>query len=229
MIKLMAINKRYGSKIILDDLTLDIPRGEIIGLLAPNAMGKSTLLKIIGGQISFDHGVYEFEEHGFIASDKAQIGYLNEADTLPLSWKVKDALAYYERFFNTFNVTKCKEMLDYFKVELNDKIKVLSKGQNEKLQLALALSIEGSLYILDEPLAAVDLLTREEIIKMILNNFDLNTSLIISSHLVRDIENILDRVWFLKDGKIVENTLVEDLRMQGHSVTTKYKEVFKHD
>lgn len=229
MIKLMGLNKHYGSKIILDDLTLDIPRGEIIGLLAPNAMGKSTLLKIIGGQISFDNGTYEFEGHGFLASDKAQIGYLNDADTLPLGWKVRDALAYYDRFFKTFNSKKCKEMLDYFKIELENKIKVLSKGQNEKLQLALALSIEGSLYILDEPLAAVDLLTREGIIKMILNQFDLNTSIIISSHLVRDIENILDRVWFLKDGKIVENTLVENLRMQGHSVTSKYKEVFRHD
>ena len=227
MIKLTGMNKRYGKKVILDEVNLDIPRGEIIGLLAPNAMGKSTMLKIIGGQICYDSGTYEFEGHQFIPSDKAQIGYLNEANTLPLSWKVSDAIAYYARYFTTFNASKCEEMLAYFKVELSDKIKVLSKGENEKLQLALALSIEGSLYILDEPLAAVDLMTREDIIKMILNNFDLNTTIIISSHLVRDIENILDRVWFLKYGKIIENTLVEDLRAQGHSVTSRYREVFK--
>lgn len=228
MIKLININKKYGDKIILDNVSLEIPRGEIIGLLAPNAMGKSTFLKIIGGQICFDSGEYEFEGHPFIAKDKAQIGYLNDVNTLPLSWKIKDVVSYYEQYFNTFNVSKCNEMLDYFTLNQKDKIKVLSKGQHEKLQLALALSIEGSLYIMDEPLAAVDLLAREEIIKMILNNFDLNTTILISSHLVRDIENILDRVWFLKDGKIIENTLVEDLRQNGYSVTSRYKEVFKN-
>lgn len=228
MIKLMNINKKYGDKIILDNVSLEIPRGEIIGLLAPNAMGKSTLLKIIGGQICFDSGEYEFEGSQFMAQHKAQIGYLNDANTLPLSWKIKDAVDYYEHYFKTFNATKCKEMLASFTLNPTDKIKVLSKGQNEKLQLALALSIEGSLYIMDEPLAAVDLLAREEIIKMILNNFDLNTSIIISSHLVADIETILDRVWFLKDGKIIENTLVEDLRLNGQSVTSRYKEVYKN-
>lgn len=226
MIKLTGMNKKYGKKVILDHVNLKIPRGEIIGLLALNAMGKSTFLKILGGQICFDSGEYEFEGHPFIPQDKAYIGYMNDTKTLPLNWKVQDAVAYYKQYFTTFNENKCYELLQYFKIECHDRIKVLSKGQDEKLQLALCLSIEGSLYIMDEPLAAVDLIAREEIIKMILNNFDLNTTIIISSHLVRDIENILDRVWFLKDGKIVENTLVEDLRQSGHSVTSRYKEVF---
>ncbi len=226
MIKLTGMNKKYGKKVILDHVNLDVPRGEIIGLLAPNAMGKSTFLKILGGQICFDSGAYEFEGHKFIPQDKAYIGYMNDTKTLPLNWKVQDAVAYYKQYFTTFNENKCYELLKYFKIERHDRIKVLSKGQDEKLQLALCLSIEGSLYIMDEPLAAVDLIAREEIIKMILNNFDLNTTIIISSHLVRDIENILDRVWFLKDGKIVENMLVEDLRQSGHSVTSRYKEVF---
>lgn len=226
MIKLIGMNKKYGKKVILDHVNLDIPRGEIIGLLAPNAMGKSTFLKILGGQICFDSGVYEFEGHPFVPQDKAFIGYMNDTNTFPLNWKVQDTVAYYKQYFKTFNEMKCYELLDYFKIDRLNRIKVLSKGQDEKLQLALCLSIEGSLYIMDEPLAAVDLIAREEIIKMVLNNFDLNTTIIVSSHLVRDIENILDRVWFLKDGKFVENILVEDLRAQGHSVTSRYKEVF---
>lgn len=226
MIKLIGMNKRYGKKVILEDVNLEIPRGEIIGLLAPNAMGKSTFLKILGGQICFDSGSYEFEGHSFVPQDKAFIGYMNDTNTFPPNWKVQDTVAYYKQYFKTFNEMKCYELLNYFKIDCSDRIKVLSKGQDEKLQLALCLSIEGSLYIMDEPLAAVDLIAREEIIKMILNNFDLNTTIIISSHLVRDIENILDRVWFLKDGRFVENCLVEDLRAKGHSVISRYKEVF---
>ncbi|MGL4336773.1 MAG: ATP-binding cassette domain-containing protein [Turicibacter sp.] len=226
MIKLININKKYGDKIILNNVSLDIPRGEIIGLLAPNAMGKSTFLKIIGGQICMDSGTYLFEGEEFKASHKAFIGYLNDTGTFPLGWRVKDTIAYYQEYFKTFNIEKCTAMLAEFKVELNDKMKVLSKGQAEKLQLALALSIDGSLYIMDEPLAAVDLIAREEIIKMMMAKFDLDTTILLSSHLVADIEMLLDRVLFLKDGEIIENTLVEDLRLEGKSIVSRYKEVF---
>ena len=226
MIKLRGIKKNYGQKIILDHVDLDIERGEIIGLLAPNEMGKTTFLKILGGQICFDGGEYEFEGHPFVSSDKAFIGYMNDTQTLPTTWKVKEAVTYYKQYFKTFNENKCYELLAYFKIDEQSKIANMSKGDNEKLQLALCLAIEGSLYILDEALAAVGLLTRIEIIKMILNNFDLKTTIIFSSHLVRDIDGILDRIWLLKDGKIVENVLVEDLRQQGYSVMSRYKDVF---
>ena len=226
MIKLRGIKKNYGQKIILDHVDLDIERGEIIGLLAPNEMGKTTFLKILGGQICFDGGEYEFEGHPFVPADKAFIGYLNDIQTLPKTWEVKEAVNYYKQYFKTFNENKCWELLTYFKINEQSKIFNMSKGDNEKLQLALCLSIEASLYILDEPLVAVGLLARIEIIKMILNNFDLRTTIIFSSHLVRDVDKILDRIWLLKDGKIIENVLIEDLRQQGNSVMSCYKEVF---
>ncbi|HAX73488.1 MAG TPA: ABC transporter ATP-binding protein [Firmicutes bacterium] len=226
MIELKNVNKKYNEKIILDNVSLHIPRGEIIGLLAPNAVGKSTFLKILAGQICMNSGTYLFNGEEFKPAHKASIGYMNENDTFPISWKVGEVIEYYKTYFTTFNAKKCRDMLAEFKISEHDKLKVLSKGTLEKFYLSLALAIEGSLYILDEPLAAVDLVAREEIIKMMMEKFDLDTTLIISSHLVNDIETLLDRVLFLKDGKIVENTLVEDLRMQGKSVVTRYKEVF---
>ncbi|MEE0880626.1 MAG: ATP-binding cassette domain-containing protein, partial [Turicibacter sp.] len=201
-------------------------RGEIIVLLATNEMGKTTFLKVLGGQICLDGGKYEFEGHPFAPSDKAFIGYMNDTQTLPTTWKVKEAVTYYKQYFKTFNENKCYELLVYFKLDKQSQISNLSKGDNEKLQLALCLAIEASLYILDEPLVAVGLLTRIEIIKMILNNFDLKTTIIFSSHLVRDIDTILDRIWILKDGTIVEDVRIKDLRKQGNSVMSCYKGVF---
>ena len=128
--------------------------------------------------------------------------------------------------FKTFNKEKCLEILKYFKIDLKRKVKTLSKGENEKYHLALALSLEGQLYIMDEPLASIDLIAREEIISMILDNFNNNSTIIISSHLVSDIEKMLDRVLLLKDGKIVANKLVEDLRVEGKSVVDLYKEIY---
>ena len=224
MIKLVNINKAYRDKVILDNFNLEINKGEIIGLLAPNAEGKSTLLKILGGHITFDSGEYFFDGEDFCYKHKELIGYMSDTPIVPKGWKVIDGVEYYKEYFKTFNYDKCMDMLKYFKINLDRKIKTFSKG--EKYHLALALSISGSLYIMDEPLAAIDLIAREEIIKMIIDNFSLESTIIISSHLVSDIEKMLDRVLFLKSGQIVCNKLVEDLRDEGKSVVDLYKEVY---
>lgn len=226
MIKLVNLNKEYKDKIILKNLNLEINKGEIIGLLAPNAEGKSTLLKILGGQITFDSGEYFFDGKVFTYKDKEVIGYMNDTSIIPASWKVRDGIDYYSEYFKSFNTEKCLEMLEYFKINLKKRVKTLSKGESEKYHLALALSIEGQLYIMDEPLAAIDLIAREEVISMILDNFNIDSTIIISSHLVSDIEKMLDRVLLLKDGKIICNKLVEDLRSEGKSVVDLYKEVY---
>lgn len=119
-------------------------------------------------------------------------------------------------------------MLKHFEIDLKRKVKTLSKGENEKYHLSLALAIEGQLYIMDEPLAAIDLIAREEVISMILDNFNIDSTIIISSHLVSDIERMLDRVLLLKGGEIVVNKLVEDLRVDGKSVVDLYKEVYEN-
>ena len=226
MIKLVNLNKAYRDKVVLKNLNLEINKGEIIGLLAPNAEGKSTLLKILGGQITFDSGQYFFNGEEFNYKDKEVIGYMNDTAMIPKKWKVIDGIDYYSEYFKTFNKEKCLEMLKYFKIDLKKRIKTLSKGESEKYHLSLALSIEGQLYIMDEPLAAIDLISREEVISMILDNFNIDSTIIISSHLVSDIERMLDRVMLLKNGEIVCNKLVEDLRSEGKSVVDLYKEVY---
>lgn len=228
MIKLVNLNKAYDKKIILDNVNLEINRGEIIGLLAPNGEGKSTLLKILGGQITFDSGEYYFENRKFSYREKSLIGYMNDNPIMPGGWTIKDCISYYKNYFGTFNREKCISMLEGFNLSLESKVKALSKGENEKLHIALALSIDGLLYILDEPLATIDLIAREEIIKIILDNFSPESTMIISSHLVADIEKMLDRVILLKKGKLIENQLVEDLRIKGKSVVNLYKEVYGH-
>lgn len=226
MIKLVNLNKAYGNKIILDNVNLEINKGEIIGLLAPNAEGKSTLLKILGGQISFDSGEYYFENSKFTYKDKGKIGYMSDTPIIIPSWKVKDGIDYYHEYFESFNRGKAEEMIRKFNIDFDSKVKKLSKGQVEKMHLALALSVEGVLYIMDEPLGAIDLISREDIIKMILDNFNFESTIIIASHLVSDIEKMLDRVILLKKGKIVQNRLVEDLRAQRKSVVEFYREVY---
>ncbi|WP_294132529.1 ATP-binding cassette domain-containing protein [uncultured Clostridium sp.] len=226
MIKLVNLNKAYRDKVVLKNLNLEINKGEIIGLLAPNAEGKSTLLKILGGQITFDSGQYFFNGEEFNYKDKEVIGYMNDTAIMPKKWKVIDGIDYYSEYFKTFNKEKCLDMLKYFKIDLKKRIKTLSKGESEKYHLSLALSIEGQLYIMDEPLAAIDLISREEVISMILDNFNIDSTIIISSHLVSDIERMLDRVMLLKNGEIVCNKLVEDLRSEGKSVVDLYKEVY---
>ena len=229
MIKLVNLNKRYKEKVILNNVSLEIPKGEIIGILGPNGEGKSTLLKILGGQINFDSGEYFFDGEEINPTTKGKIGYMSDVPIIPSDWNVLEAVDYYSRYFKLFDRKKCEDMLKIFKVKTSDKVKILSKGQNEKLHLALALSIKARLYIMDEPLAAIDLIAREEIIRMILETFDMESTMIISSHLVSEIEGILDRVILLKCGDIVYNTLVEDLRIKGKSVVNLYKGVYGDD
>ncbi|SHH70277.1 ABC-2 type transport system ATP-binding protein [Clostridium collagenovorans DSM 3089] len=226
MIKLTNINKSYKEKRVLNNLNLQINKGEIIGLLAPNAEGKSTLLKIIGGHISMDSGEYTFNGETFNHTHKEFIGYMNDSSIIPSYWRIKHSIEYYRNNFNTFNEKKCMDILEKFKLDLDRKIKSLSKGESEKLHLALSISVEGQLYIMDEPLAAIDLIGRDDVIKMILENFSLDSSIIIASHLVSDIEKMLDRVILLRDGEIIENVLVEDLRSNGKSVVSFYREVY---
>lgn len=226
MIKIVNLNKSYRDREVLKDLNLEINRGEIIGLLSPNAEGKSTLLRILGGQITYDSGDYFFNGEEFFHKNKEVIGYMNDTSIIPLGWKVKDGIDNYKEYFSTFDEAKAIEMLRYFKIDLNKRVKSLSKGENEKYHLSLALSIDAQLYILDEPLAAIDLIAREEVISMILDNFNIESTIIISSHLVSDIERMLDRVLLLKDGKIIRNELVEDLRAEGKSVVDLYKAVY---
>lgn len=226
MIKLLSINKTFKEKEVFKDLNLEINKGEIIGLLGPNGEGKSTLVKILAGLITDYEGNYDFDSKEFDYTCKNYIGYMNDTAIIPQGWRVTDAIDYYKRNFITFNNDKVLNLLESFEIDIQKKMKEFSKGAVEKIHLALALSIDAKLYILDEPLASIDLIAREEVIRTILDNFNFNSTIIIVSHLVRDVEKMLDRVILLKDKKIEKNVLVEDLRLEGKSVVDLYKEVF---
>lgn len=226
MIKLKGIGKGYGNGIVLQDLDLEINKGEIIGLLGPNGEGKSTLVKILAGLITDYGGEYEFEGKKFEYKCKNYIGYMNDTAIIPNGWRVIHAIDYYKRNFTTFNEEKVLNLFNLFEINIEEKMRELSKGAVEKVHLALALSIDAKLYILDEPFGAIDLIAREEIIRIILDNFSPDSTIIIVSHLVRDVEKMLDRVILLKDKKIEKNVLVEDIRLKGKSVVDLYKEAF---
>lgn len=226
MIKLCGIGKGYGNGVVLKNLDLEINKGEIIGLLGPNGEGKSTLVKILAGLITDYGGEYEFDGKAFDYTCKNYIGYMNDTAIIPKGWRVTDAIDYYQRNFTTFDKEKALKLLEIFEVNTDKKMKEFSKGAIEKIHLALALSINAKLYILDEPLASIDLIGREEVIRIILDNFNFESTIILVSHLVRDVEKMLDRVILLKDKKIEKNILVEDLRMEGKSVVDLYRDVF---
>lgn len=226
MIELRNLNKEYGYRKILDDVNLTLAPGEIVGILGPNAEGKSTLIKILAGHINEYSGEYIFEGRSFGYLNKNDIGYVSDKPIMPNSWTVNECIDYYKKYFVKFNEKKALFLLDKFNIHLQRKVKVLSKGENEKLHLALALSIDASLYLLDEPLASVDLIAREEIMRAIIDNFEQDSCMVIVSHLVRDIEKILDRALFLKGGKFISDVKVQEVLKEKSSLVDIYTEMF---
>lgn len=227
MIKFNGITKNYGFKKVLKGIDFKISRGEIIGIFAPNGYGKSTLMRILVGTLQPSSGEYEFNGSKFTLEDKIQIGYVSDEFIIPPNWKVEYGVEYYIRFFSTFNKEKCYSIFEKFNIDRNCKVGSLSSGEKQKYQLALALSIEGSLYVFDEILSKVDIIDREEIINMILDNFNENSTIIMSSHLINDIDRMIDRVIMIKDGVVKKDIKAEVLREGGSSISELYKEVFK--
>ncbi|MGL5151998.1 MAG: ATP-binding cassette domain-containing protein [Clostridium sp.] len=226
MIELKGITKSYKYKNVLNNINLELKEGEIVGILGPNAEGKSTLIKILAGHINDYTGVYLFNDRNFEPIYKEQIGYVSDKAILSKGWTVRDSVEYYDKYFNTFDKEKANMLLGRFGIDFRRKIKYLSKGESEKVHLALALSIKGVLYLLDEPLASVDIIGREEIMNTIVESFDEKSSMIIVSHLVRDVECILDRALFLKNGVFVSDVRVKEIREEGISLVDIYKNMY---
>ncbi|AYD41311.1 ABC transporter ATP-binding protein [Clostridium fermenticellae] len=228
LIKISDLEKRYFNKKALDKINLEIDSGKIIGLLGPNGSGKTTLLKIIAGisrqsngQISIDGvkpGIYT----------KSIVSYLPDKDYLFKWMKIKDAINFFNDFYKDFDRDKAYEFLKFMELDENSNIKSLSKGMSEKLSLTLTLSRKAKLYILDEPLGGVDPTTREKILNAILENYSKESSMIITTHLISDIERLFDSVIFISNGKIILNGDAEELRNERHmSIDGLYREVFK--
>lgn len=222
------IRKSYLNKKALRGINLNIPLGKIVGLLGPNGSGKTTFLKIAAGILHQSKGEILIDGHIPGVHSKSIVSYLPDNEYL-LKWmKVKDAVMYFKDFYSDFDEIKAKELLVFMNLDENDVVKSLSKGMKEKLKLTLVLSRKAKLYILDEPLGGVDPTAREKILNAIVSNFSKDSSMIITTHLVNDIERIFDDVAFISEGEIVLEGNAEELRTsRKKSIDELYREVFQ--
>ena len=222
------LSKSFNNKKILKDINLIIPRGKIVGLLGKNGQGKTTLIKLINDLLTPTSGEILIEgKHPGIESKKI-ISYLPERTYLDKEMKVIDTLNYFNEFYDNFDINKAKKLLKDLDLDINSKISKMSKGMQEKLQLILVMSREADLYILDEPLGGIDPATRDYILDTILSNFKEGSSVIISTHLISDIERILDEVIFIDKGKIILTASADELRKkEKSSIDEIFRRTFK--
>ena len=228
ILKAEKLCKSYLNKKALNSVDLEISLGKIVGLLGPNGSGKTTFLKIAAGILHPSSGEVLIDGQKPGVYTKSIVSYLPDNDYL-LKWmKIKDAIAYFKDFYSDFDEKRAKELLLFMKLDENSPVKSLSKGMKEKLKLTLVLSRKAKLYILDEPLGGVDPVAREKILDAIISSFNENSSMIITTHLVNDIERVFDDVAFISDGEIVLSGNAEELRISKEkSIDELYREVFQ--
>ena len=228
LLEVKHLTKTFDGKKILDDVNLVIPEGKIVGLLGKNGVGKSTLIKSINDLLTIDEGEILFKGKKIGVYSKENISYLPERTYLDKSMKVSEVIDYFTEFYKDFDKERAYRLLKDLKLDSDKRIIKMSKGMQEKLQLILVMSRDADLYILDEPLSGVDPATRDYILDTILSNFKEGASIIISTHLITDIERILDEVVFIDDGKIVLNSSADELRnKEKSSIDEIFRRMFK--
>ena len=228
ILECQRLTKKYGSSFALSDLNLSLERGQIVGLLGPNGSGKTTLIKLINGLLIPTDGHVMINGLAPCPDTKRIVSYLPDQDFLDKHMKVSEILSYYRDFYDNFNSERAFAMLDALEIDRRSRLQSLSKGTKEKVQLVLVMSRDADLYILDEPIGGVDPAARDYILRTILANYNEDATLLISTHLISDIEQILDRVLFLKDGHLALNASVDEIRTEyGKSVDVMFREVFK--
>ncbi|MCD2347838.1 ABC transporter ATP-binding protein [Clostridium guangxiense] len=228
ILKVSNLNKSYFRKKALDNFEMKLEEGKILGLLGPNGSGKSTFLKILAGLLRKNSGEVLIDGNEIGIYTKSIVSYLPDKNYLYKWMKIKDAFSYFRDFYSDFDYAKAEELLKFMNLDMESKVTSLSKGMLEKLHLTLVLSRKARLYVLDEPLGGVDPTTREKILDTIINNFNEKSSMIITTHLVNDIERLFDDVVFISDGKNVLSGSAEGLRNEkGMSIDELYREVFK--
>ena len=223
-----GLTKKYGSRTALNHIDLKLESGRIIGLLGPNGSGKSTLIKLINSLLSPTEGSLRINGHKPGLETKKIVSYLPERSYLDENQKVSTYLSYFKDFYEDFDTVRAMDMLRRLNIDPTLPIKTLSKGTQEKVQLILVMSRRAQLYCLDEPIAGVDPAARDYILATIINNYSENASILISTHLIADVENILDEVVFIRDGQICMQAQVDEVRLkQGLSIDSLFREVFK--
>ena len=228
LLEIQGLHKTYGKKTALNDINLSIEPGHIIGLLGPNGSGKTTLIKIICGLLQPTGGSVLVDGNPVGPESKAIVSYLPDKTYLDESMTVETAIDMFKYFYADFDEKRAEEMLSSLNIDPKNKIKTLSKGNKEKVQLILVMSRKAKLYILDEPIAGVDPAARDYILRTIISNFEPSASLIIATHLISDVEPVLDEAIFLQDGNIKLFKPIDDIRAEnGKSVDALFREVYK--
>ena len=227
LIECKNLTKKYGRKLALDQISLEIESGRIVGLLGSNGSGKTTLIKLLNGLLSRDGGEVRIAGHPVGTESKKIVSYLPERTYFPNQIRVKEAVNLFQDFYADFHRERAEEMLRDLNIDMDMRFRNMSKGTREKLQLVLVMSREAKLYLLDEPIGGVDPAARDYIMKTILGNYQEDAGIIISTHLISDVEKILDDIVFIKEGKIILHQKADDLRMEkGKSVDQVFREVF---
>ena len=228
LLQCINLNKNFGTKAVLKNINLTIPRGKIIGLLGKNGTGKTTLIKLMNDLLTPTSGEILVGGEAVGVRAKKIISYLPERTYLDKSMTVEEVIKYFGEFYDNFNESKARRLLADLGLDTKEKLRKMSKGMQEKVQLVLVMSREAELYILDEPLGGVDPATRDYILDTILTNFSEGASVIISTHLISDIERILDEVIFIDNGEIALTADSDELRnREGYSIDEIFRRMFR--
>jgi ABC-2 type transport system ATP-binding protein len=223
-----GLTKLFGAKRALSNVNLSLEKGRIVGLLGPNGSGKTTLIKLCNNLLTPSAGSLMINGYAPGISTKSLVSYLPEQTYLNDWMKVSDILGFFSDFYKDFSMQKAEAMLTSLKIDKRDHLKTLSKGTKEKVQLILVMARDAQLYLLDEPIGGVDPAARDYILNTIIKNYNPEATVVISTHLISDIERILDDVIFLKDGEVALTSSVDEIREQkGVSVDALFREVFK--
>lgn len=223
-----GLYKAYGKKLAVGNLNLNIEKGKLIGLLGPNGSGKSTFIKMCNGILQPSKGEIIIGGYPVGIESKKIVSYLPERTYLDCAMSPAEYIRYFDDFYEDFDANKAFDMLGALKINPKDKLKTMSKGTREKVQLILVMSRQAKLYLLDEPIGGVDPAAREYILNTIISNYNPEASVIISTHLITDIEQVLDEVIFIQDGELRLHKSVDEIRrIEEKSVDALFREVFR--
>ena len=228
VLEVKNVSKSFDEHKVVNNVSFEIKKGEIVGLLGKNGSGKTTIIKMINDLLTIDNGEILIDGEKIGVLSKTKVSYLPERTYLDRSKTVKEIFDYFEDFYQNFNREKAEKLLEELGLDINQKLSKMSKGMKEKVQLVLVMSRKANLYVLDEPLGGVDPSTRDYILKTILSNFEDDSSLLITTHLIADVEKILDRVLFIDNGEIILEGDADALReSEGVSINEIFRRKVK--